>query len=398
MPSHRAAATARDGVRASNQNAVLQAVHRFGPISRKDVAEQLSLSPAAVTSITSDLIERGLVFEAREAEGNGVGRRAILLEVNYDQALVAGIKLSSAGLTCALTNLDASVVSTKTLELEDTSPTRVLAAIEAAVSELQADADRPVAALGINLPGIVDADRETVRFSPLLGWSNVRLGALLRDRLGLPVLVENDVNALALAEAWFGHGRQHDDFLVVTLGRGVGLGIVVGGDVYRGPSGGAGEFGHVLLDPEGPATRHAGKGTIEAFLSDDALVREARNRVSGFDAEAGPDQLVALARARHPQALAVLHDAGLTLGRALSLLVDIFAPPLIVLSGEGMRAAEWLLPPSREELRRLTFGDLAEHVEIEVAQWGDDAWARGAAGLAASRYLVDAATRVEVSS
>lgn len=391
MPSNRATATARDGVRASNQNAVLQAVHRHGPISRKEIAERLSLSPAAVTSITGDLIERDLVFEAREADGNSVGRRAILLEVNYERAYVLGVKLSSAGLTCALTRLDASVVETSVRPLDDTSPERVIDAIEGAVADLRAIADRPVAALGINLPGIVDSDQDTVRHSPLLGWSHVALGSQLEARLKLPVLVENDVNALALAEAWFGHGRVFDSFLVMTLGRGVGLGIVVNGDVYRGPTGGAGEFGHVLLDPEGPTTHHANRGTIEAYLSDDALVRDALEHVQSFPADGGPDRLIALAQREDPDAIALLERAGTTMGRALSILIDIFAPPLIVLSGEGMRASHWLLPAAKREIRARTFGDLAEHVQLEVAPWGDDAWARGAAGLAASRYLVDAA-------
>jgi predicted NBD/HSP70 family sugar kinase len=286
------------------------------------------------------------------------------------------------------------VIGASAQKLEDTSPERVMAAIEAAVENLQEASGRPIATLGINLPGIVDADRDTVRFSPLLGWSRVRLGSMLHDRLGLPVLVENDVNALALAEAWFGHGRKHDSFLVMTLGRGIGLGIVLEGDVYRGPTGGAGEFGHVLLDPNGPDTRHANRGTIEAYLSDDALVREARERIPSFPASGGPEQLVEFAHRDDAGALAVLDEAGRTMGRALATLIDIFAPPLIVLSGEGMRAAKWLIPPARRELRRLSFGDLADHVEIKVAPWGDDAWARGAAGLAASRYLVDEAVRM----
>lgn len=391
MPSHRPTARARDSVRSLNQNAVLQAVHRNGPISRKAVAAQLSLSPAALTSITGELIERELIFEAREADGNGVGRRPILLEVNYDQAYVAGIKLSSAGITSAVTKLDATVLHADTRPIVDTAPERVVDAIVAAFEDLRSRVGGPIAALGISLPGIVDTDRETVRFSPLLDWERVPLGRILRERLGVTVLVENDVNALALAEAWFGHGSEHDSFLVVTLGRGVGLGIVLEGDVYRGPNGGAGEFGHVLLDANGPQTRHAGRGTVEAYLSDDALLGQAREHIGTFLSDGDPDTLVAMARDGSREALGIYDAAGRTLGRALSTLVDIFAPSLVVLSGEGMRAADFLIPPARAELARLTFGDLAEHVELVVAPWGDDAWARGAAGLAASRYLVDAA-------
>src|SRR6056297_292371 len=244
-------ASARDDARRRNQEAVFQAVHRDGPISRIDIASRLQLSPAAVTNITAALI----------------GRRAILLEVDYDAALVAGIKISNAGLTCALTNLNAEVLHTETHPVASTDPDDVVRAVADAFDSLSAAADRPIAAIGVNLPGAVDADRRTVRTSPLLGWDRVPLGDMLTERLGVDVLVENDVNALAHAEAWFGHGREHDDFLVVTLGRGVGLGIVLNGEVYRGPKGGAGEFGHLLIDPHGPSSRYAKRGTLETYLS-----------------------------------------------------------------------------------------------------------------------------------
>jgi len=387
----RTLATAKDDVRRLNQSAVFQVVHRHGPVSRVDIAARLNLSPAAVTNITSDLIGRGLVFEARKAERGGVGRRRVLLEVAYDTAYVAGIKVSNVGLTCALTNLNAEVVHATQRPLSSTEPGAVVDAIEAAFADLGAAVGQPLAALGVNLPGLVDADRQTVRHSPLLGWSQVPLGQLLHDRLGVSVLVENDVNALALAEAWFGRGRAHDGFLVVTLGRGVGLGIVINGEVYRGPHGGAGEFGHVLLDPNGPETRYAAPGTVEAFLSDDALVREARRRVAGFPDDGTAELVAELAQRGDAAATGVIADAGRALGWALSVLVNVFAPSLIVLSGEGMRAADVMLPAARDELRRLAFGDLADRVELAVESWGDDAWARGAAALAASRYLTESA-------
>ena len=388
----RTQATAKDDIRRLNQGAVFQVVHRHGPVSRVDIAARLQLSAAAVTHITSDLIERGLVFEARkDDERGGVGRRRILLEVAYDTAYVAGIKVSSVELTCALTNLNAEVIHASQHPLESTAPGAVIDAIESAFHQLAERVERPLAALGVNLPGLVDADRQTVRHSPLLGWSQVPLGHMLEGRLGVSVLVENDVNALALAEAWFGCGRSHDGFLVVTLGRGVGLGIVINGEVYRGPNGGAGELGHVLLEEHGPATRYAAPGTVEAFLSDDALQREAGRRVARFPEDGDVALLVELAQRGDRDALSVFADHGRALGRTLSLLVNVFAPSLIVLSGEGLRAPELLLDAARAELGRLAFGDLAGRTQLVVEPWGDDAWARGAAALAASRYLTDSA-------
>lgn len=383
-------AGARDLMRARNQLEVFEEVHLRGPVSRAEIATRLHLSPATVTNITSDLIDRGLLFEAREAAGNGVGRRAILLEVNYAGAEVAGVKLSNAGITCAITNLGAEVSRTAFKPLAATAPEQVVEAVRELLLEMGATS---ISALGMSLPGMVAEDGATVVYSPLLSWAQVPFGRMLEERLSVPVTVENDVNALALAEAWFGYGRGHDSFLVVTLGRGVGLGIVLGGTVYRGPKGGAGEFGHVVLDPSGPEVAHAGRGTVEAFLSDDALVRDARSGGVSLPEGYGAEELTALALAGNQAARAVFVQAGRVLGRSLSVLVNVFAPSLIILSGEGMRAADLLMESARAELERVSFGDLGRSVELKLHPLGDDAWARGAASLAASAHLIATASR-----
>ena len=397
MAGRRATATARDSLRALNQNAVLQTVHLDGPISRIDIATKLSLSPAAVTGITAELIERGLIFEARQAKSEGVGRRAILLEVDYEQALVAGIKVSNAGITYALTNLNAQVVLAETEALRDTRAETVIAAIAAVFERLTTRADKPVVALGINLPGIVDTDQQTVRHSPLLGWERVPLGEILMQKLGVPVLVENDVNALALAEAWYGHGREHESFLVLTLGRGVGMGIVIDGKLYRGPRGGAGEVGHSSTVPVDPRVMPAQHGTLEDFLSDTALIDQARRAGANLPPDATPEDLTRLAESEDPIALALFLDAGELLGTLLANLVNIFAPALIILSGEGVRNAPYFLTPIRSALEEYSFGDVAEGLELVVDDWGDDAWARGAAGLAATRFLAGEAVPTDPS-
>ncbi|MFO7546491.1 MAG: ROK family transcriptional regulator [Trueperaceae bacterium] len=389
---------AHDAMRSKNQQDVFELIHRHGPISRAEIAARLQLSRAAITNITAELIGRQLIYEARAAEPGGVGRRAILIDVVYDGAAVAGIKLSNSGLTCALTNLNAEVLVTVEQPLSSTEPDVVLNAVEAALSRLREAAAKgghptEVAALGISLPGLVDVDGGTVRHSPLLGWTHTPIGSLLEERLGMPVVIENDVNALALGEAWFGHGILHPTFLVVTLGRGVGLGIVIDGALFRGPNGGAGEFGHVPLDPNGPVSSHSARGTVEAFLADDALLADAHRRGAPLPDGSRPEDLVRLAEEGNAPARASLEAAGAMLGRALGIIVNLFAPTLVVLSGEGMRAAPFLIPEAKRVLRDTAFGDLGDQVELVVDAWGDDTWARGAAALAASRHLVEAAAR-----
>jgi N-acetylglucosamine repressor len=381
-------ALGREHIRSLNQSAVINAIHRHGRISRSDLAAELRLSPAAVTAITSAFISEGLVFEAEQGESTTVGRKPILLEINYSHAFAFGVKVSNAAVTTVLTNLKAEVINGRTYRLAQHDVSTVLQTITDATCELQERFAIPptkLIGLGINLPGIVEHHSGRVRHSPLLGWYDVPFAELLGRRLGLPVLVENDVDALAAAEAWFGLGSQHDTFLVVTLGRGVGLGIVIDGRVYRGPHGGAGEFGHITVTP--PPRLSPVPGPLERFLADEALLAQARARIPHFPSDAKPEDLTCLGHEGHAEALELFTDAGVTLGFALSYLVNIFAPTLIILSGEGVRNAPFLLPHARTALAAHSFGDLAEQLTITVDTWGDDAWARGAAGLVASRYF-----------
>lgn len=387
-------APAREAMRSANQLAVFDAVHRHGPISRVELAGALRLSAASVTHITGELIERGLVFEAREAESTGVGRRKVLLEVDYEHAYVVGVKVSNAAVHAAETDLKGEVRAARVDPLASSEPDAVVAQVVASFRELQARCEGNVVGLGVSVPGSVDPVTGTVSYSPLLGWKDVRLAERLESVCGVPVVLENDVNCLAAAEAWFGHGHEAGDFLVVTLGRGVGLGIVIDGNLYRGPHGGAGELGHVVLEPGGLEAAHSMAGTVEAYLSDDGLVKQARGAVAAFPDAGKVEALLALAEEGDEEARRLYRHAGALLGQVLGMLVNLFAPALVVLAGEGMRAERFLVPPAREALAGCGFGDVGVRTPVVVEPWGDDAWARGAATLAASHYMESEASRL----
>lgn len=391
-------ALGRERIRSSNQSAVISAIHHHGRISRTDLAAELRLSPAAITALTAPFVEEGLVFEAAIGTSPSVGRKPILLGINYDHAHVYGVKVMNHAVVAALTNLNAEVVALHTLPLTDTRESTVLSAITSATEALDemagSHAVRPIG-IGVSMPGIVDHHAGSVRHSELFGWLKVPFAEMLAAELKLPVLLENDVNALAAAHGWFGHGRGHEAFLVLTLGRGVGLGIVVNGGVYRGPRGGAGEFGHTTCTPLSPRVMGVEPGTLEQRIGDAALAAQA-SRLLGRTVD--HESVTTLAADGDKQILDLLADAGDCLGVALSGLVNIFAPTLVILSGEGLRNAPYLVPQLRPRLDEYGFGDLADDVEIVVDSWGDDGWARGAAGLAAARFLQEASIPLDAAS
>ncbi len=376
----------RDLMRALNRSTVLNAIKTQGPIARAEVARRIGLSPATVTGITADLIQEDLVFEKDTGDSSG-GRRPILLAINPRGGCVIGIKLTETQLIGALTDLEANVIAMHIRPLASRSQAKTLDSLVQLVASLLKSsgfAKSRLLGVGLGLAGIVDAEKGVLRQSPYLGWRDMPLRQLLRARVRVPVYVDNDVNTLTLAEKWYGAGQGLEHFLTVTVGRGVGLGIVVNGQFYRGASGGAGEFGHMVMDPEGPVCACGKRGCLEAFVGDPGLLymaAQAARRGDLVEAPASVLELVALAESGNLTARAILARAGEILGRGLANLINVFDPQRIIVGGEGVRLGEWLFGPMRAAITQHVMPGLAQDAEIRIEPWGDDAWARGAASL-----------------
>jgi predicted NBD/HSP70 family sugar kinase len=213
--------------------------------------------------------------------------------------------------------------------------------------------------------------------SPLLGWRDVALADVLQRMLGVPVFVENDVNTLAVAERLYGRGHDVDHFLTVTIGRGVGLGIIAGGDIYRGFRGGAGEFGHTTVVEDGPRCTCGKRGCLEALVSDPALAAQARAE-GILTRRQTVERLRRLASEGDARALRIYSQAGATLGRSVANAVNIMSPELVLVSGEGTEAWPHLEPAFTAAFRAAVFPPLG-NVAVEVDPWDDAKWAVGAA-------------------
>ncbi|HEX2863238.1 MAG TPA: ROK family protein, partial [Deinococcales bacterium] len=213
---------------------------------------------------------------------------------------------------------------------------------------------------------------------------DVPVGRLLAERLGLPVVLDNDVNALAAGEALFGRGRRAASFLVCTVGRGIGAGVVIDGRVHRGRNGGAGEIGHTLSEPGGRHCDCGRRGCLEAQASVPALLARYRE-AGGPGRPVSAESLAALAAAGDPLARDLISDAGRRVGLALAAAVNLLNPDLLILAGEGLALGEGLVAGARDALAAGTFPGLGVNLPLVVDPWDDREWARGAASLAAAR-------------
>jgi predicted NBD/HSP70 family sugar kinase len=376
----------RDLIRAINRSAVLNTIRTNGPISRTQVARLTGLSPATISGITAELMEDDLIFEKAAGDSRG-GRRPILLALNPRAGYVVGLKLTEDHVVGAITDLEATVIANHTGHLRDhaldTAITVLADVVGALVVEAGITKDR-LLGVGVGLAGITDARHGVLRHSPIFGWRNAPFAELLRARLDVLVHIDNDVNTLTVTEQLFGAGQGVENFLTVTVGRGVGMGIVVNGQLYRGLNGGAGEFGHTVLDPDGPPCACGNRGCLETYVSDPSLVRlaaEAASRGELDEEVRDVEDLLTRAQQGNRAAQAVFAQAGEALGRGIANLINIFSPELVIISGEGVRAGGTLFGPMREAISRHVMFGLAEATEIRIDVWEDDAWARGAAGL-----------------
>jgi predicted NBD/HSP70 family sugar kinase len=365
---------------------VLNTVKTKGPISRTEVAQITGLSAATVSGITTDLISSGLIFEKETGDSSG-GRRPILLALNPRGGFVIGLKLAETNITAALTDLESTVIAKDTCPLEEHAVKDVMDLIAKTVRALLAKSKIRkdlLIGVGIGLAGIIDGESGVLRHSPIFGWRDIPLKATLQKRLDVPVYVDNDVNTLTLTEQWFGAGQGVENFLTVTVGRGVGLGIVFHGKLYHGARGGAGEFGHTVVDPEGQLCDCGKRGCLETMIADPWLVRqaeEAYNRNAMSSQVRDVEALVELAQEGNPEAKRIFAKAGDALAQALANLINVLSPELIIISGEGVRAGDLLFEPMYAAIDKYIMPGLVEDTEVRIDLWDDDAWARGAAGL-----------------
>ena len=366
-------------IRDYNRGLVVNLLRTEGPMSRADLARRTGLAPSALTQRIRDLIDEGLVTEAGKKESS-TGRPPTLVSFNPDYASAIGVKIERTRLRAARVNLAGEVCARYEADFDPSpEPSEIISLVEKAAEHLNG---ARILGVGISISGFVDTINGIDIYSPILGWENVALAEPLEDRLDLPVHLENDVNALTLAESWHGAGADYRNFVCLTVGEGIGAGVVVGGSLYRGAFGGAGEAGHMMIDPSGPKCRCGERGCLEVFASDQFLKREAL-RLGYTDIE----QLERAAREQNAQAIGVFEQMGHYLGIGAKNLVNLLNPQAIVLGGERMEASDLFWPAFETEVREHSFAEAAKDLEIVPALLGEDGFLIGAATIVAAEFF-----------
>ncbi len=375
---------------------IFERVRAAGSVARVQVAKDLGVSPASVTTITSELIEAGLIEEisAPRDIDSGRGRPAVALGVRADAHRVAGMKISDREHTVVIVDFAGKLIADDTIPRNPGPCTvaDILDSIETLLDRVcnkAALSRADLSAVGIGVPGFVDGQEGIVLWSSILSERSVALADLASRKLGLPVCIDNDANLVALAELWFGAGRARADFAVVTIEHGLGMGFVMNHRLYRGTHRVGVELGHTKVQLDGALCRCGQRGCLEAYVADYALAREAATALNWGHRESQPmnlllESLYEHAKAGNATAKSIFRRAGRYLAVGLSNVINLFDPSLIILSGERMRYDYLYAAETLAEMENMVINTGRPRPPIEIHAWGDLLWAHGAAALALS--------------
>ncbi|OUS35801.1 sugar kinase [Rhodobacterales bacterium 56_14_T64] len=378
-----------DEQRGSGKQQVFDTIRTAGSIARIDISTATRVSPATVTSITAELIDVGLIEEIipesprQEAKR---GRPRVALKIRGEAHKIAGIKVSHRVISVVVLDFEGNDIVDHEMPLQQgRMPVEdlcemIMAALGQACSKGGFDVST-ISGIGVGLAGLVDAKRSFVYWSSSLNERNVDFGAHLAQHTPCPIFIDNDANLVAKAEHLFGKGRNVSDFVVITIEHGVGMGIVIDNQIYRGSRGCGAEFGHTKVQLEGALCQCGQRGCLEAYVGDYALLREANITNDGTNRR-DLGQLVEAAKSGDQMARSIFDRAGRMFAMGLANVVNIFDPKLIILSGARLSFDYLYSEQVIEEMRRWVVQIDAPPPEVLVHNWGDLMWAKGAAAYA----------------
>ncbi|MFC3749911.1 ROK family protein [Paenibacillus sp. GCM10012306] len=375
-------------VKKINKSIVLHTIRKHSPISRAKVSEMTGLNKATVSNLVAELCNEQLVTEAGPGISSG-GRKPLILHFNSMAGSVVGIELGVKQITAVLCDLGGGILEEIHTPLDNHRLPHVLGEMKGMIASLIAKApDTPygIVGIGAGVPGMVD-ENGVVLFAPNLGWEMVELRALLEEEFDVPVTIDNEANAGAQGELNFGVARDIRHLLYISAGAGIGSGIIIGGELYKGARGYAGETGHMSIEADGQPCSCGNRGCWELYASEKTYDQPDLR----LPARTTPE-LVRYAESGQEDALRHFNVMGEALGIGLTNVINSFNPELIVIGGTLSVARDWLIEPLQRVVAERTLPYHKQQLQIVFSELGSRGAMIGAAFAAVMHFLGD--TRV----
>jgi glucokinase-like ROK family protein len=390
-------------VREINLSTVLRYLQESAPLSRARLANLTGLNKTTVSSLVEELLERGLIHKVG-LDTSGGGRPATLLDLNPQAGCIIGVELGVDFISVILTDFVGQIIQRYPQETDPDEPQEAIIAhalrlVDEAKTASQSCGAR-LLGLGLSLPGMVDVENGILLFSPNLQWRDVALGQIFFEHANVPVFVDNDATAAALGEHLFGAARQTQNFIFFIAGVGLGGGLFLNGDLYRGAGGIAGEIGHtsVTMDRSRPC-RCGNRGCWETFGNQYSLIERVRallevgqsSLIPRLMAEQNAPLTLSIitqaADAGDAVALEALAETAAVIGVGVANLINIFNPEMVIVGGAMSTAGPHLLPPIKRVVEERALAEMLRQVQILLSDFGPDASVMGAVALVIKAIL-----------
>src|SRR5208283_1090815 len=388
---------------------ILQLIHSGANNSRLELARLADLSPSSITAIVQRLIKKGLVVESEPAASQ-LGRRPIPLQIRRDAAYLLGVDLGSFFLRIVVTDINGEIVYRSQARTDmKVGRQRVLEKTFLSIHQAIRESNIPlklIKGIGIGHSGVIDSEAGVVLSYPRPGqmeeWRNVPLRDIFEKEFGLPCLLEDSVRTSTVAEKCYGAGKDLSDFLYIDVGMGIGAGIFLGGEIYRGAGGRAGEFGHITVNESGPLCSCGNTGCLETLASSAAIIQNVRaalekgidskiRELIGGDLDKVSIELIAQAASEDDSlAYRVLQRSASYIGIGLANLVNLLNPKVVIFGGALFREIPQLIAdPLRRIIKQRSLEKSAQEVQLVVSTLGSEASAQGAARMIAEKIIED---------
>lgn len=376
-------------VKQMNKSIVFRSIKKNEPLSRSQISKITGLNKATVSTMVSEMLEESFVYEIESNQSSG-GRKPVLLYFNNLAGFSVGIDLGVNYILGVLTDLNGHIVEEVTqtftsIEYEDVKNN--LVNIIKKLIKKAPESTYGIVGIGVGVPGNVDLD-ENILFAPNLKWKNVDLKAELQNELHIPVKIQNEANCGVHGEHLYGRGKNASDLVYISIGVGIGTGIIIKNNLYTGTSGISGEMGHVTLNANGPKCRCGNHGCWEFYASEQALLEHVKKqKVLSSSNDISLEKLVAEAKTGNKEVLQILNTLGEYIGIGLTTVINTFNPEMVIIGNRISQFSRWLTNPVNHVLQdRLSYYH-NENTEIKFSALGRYSSALGATSIAISHFL-----------
>jgi len=383
-------------MKSMNRSLILNIIRRNEPISRADIAKLTKLTPPTVSNLVKELLQAGIVVEQKLGESSG-GRKPTLLTLNGENFHVIGLDIGSRNIKTIITTITGKLLAKENLALPSRISKEMLLnlmkeAIYTITKSTHIDIDK-IIGIGVAMHGIVDIKKGESIFAPNLELENIPIKEVLEKEFNMAVNVENDARAMSLGELWFGRGSNHDSFVCINVGLGIGAGIVINGKLFHGSNCISGEIGHMVIDVNGPKCTCGNFGCLQTFASGPAIAEAVRkhlklgytgaiSELSGKNPDNVTGEMVYKAAKLGDQlCISALEQAGHYLGIGLTNLIHTLNPGKIIIGGGVSNASEYVFDAIHRTVAQKALVKPAKNTKIVISKFGDDATVMGAVAL-----------------